>query len=39
VKQAEISDIMDKRIIFHPYALHKMEMRRIVRANVEETIL
>jgi len=29
---------MDKRIVFHPYALYKMGKRGIVKANVEQTI-
>jgi len=39
MKETEVLDIMDKRIVFHPYALYKMGKRGIVRANVEETIL
>jgi len=38
VKEAGILDIMNKRIVFHPYALHKMGKRGIVQTNVEETI-
>jgi len=38
VNEAEVLDIMDKRIVFHPYALYKMGKRGIVKANVEETI-
>ena len=30
---------MDKRIVFHPYALYKMSKRGIIKANVEETIV
>ena len=29
---------MEKRIVFHPYALYKMSKRGITRAAVEETI-
>jgi len=30
---------MDKRIVFHPYALYKMGKRGITKADVEETII
>jgi len=29
---------MAKKIVFHPYALYKMEKRGITKADVEETI-
>ncbi len=38
-EEAESSNNMDKRIVFHPYALYKMDKRGIARADVEETII